>query len=256
MKARVELKVVLVVITISLAIIARFFGETHSMSLLNLEFRNAIQKGNGVHFEAAVINESPYTFHDVTISFHFICEDEVFYQKTLKIGNVPFFSKRKISIEIPKPPCYVVKILYSISTKAFYGLMKCSKKFSEVVNIASPRKETTFLIDSLPKKIKRSSILYITGKLIVKETGEPVANAKILVYDYDEGLGDDLLTYGYTDSNGYFRIPWVAKRVDFPDMDAEIYLVFEGNIRYLPARWPEEGYHKVLIYEPVYPPPG
>jgi len=253
---RLELKVVLVVMTILLAIVARFFGETYSLNSLNLEFRNAIQKGNGVYFEAAVTNESPYTFHDVMLSFHFVCEDEVFYQVTLKIGNVPFFSKRKVGIEVPKPPCHVVKILYSISMKTFYGLRECSKKFSEVVNIASPRKETMFLVDSLPKKVKRSSILYITGKLIVKETGEPIANAKILVYDYDEGLGDDLLTYGYTDSDGYFRISWFAKRVDFPDMDAEIYLVFEGNIRYLPARWPEEGYYKVLIYEPVYPPPG
>jgi len=44
-----------------------------------------------------------------------------------------------------------------------------------------------FIVDHLPSKAKRGGIVYITGKLVAKDIGEPVPYAKILVYDYDDG---------------------------------------------------------------------
>ena len=253
-----KLKICLTVLVITIALLFRIFNEVHAFNLVNVEFRNVVSNRDEVKLEVAVINESPYTYRDIVLEFKISCTNTSNYivDKVVKLGNVIFYSTRKFSITFPKPPCTNVNVKYSVNAHLAYGLLKHTKVRSVNINVGLTRKETMFIVNPLPSKAKRSSIVYITGRLVVKDIGNPVPHAKVLVYDYDDGVWDDLLAYGYTDSLGYFKISWVAKKVDFPDSDAEIYLVFEGNIRYLPSRWPEEGYHKIFVYEPIYPPPG
>ncbi|MCD6114495.1 MAG: hypothetical protein J7J78_04270 [Thermoprotei archaeon] len=253
-----KLRIVLAILAIIIALLLRVLNEIHAFNLVNVEFRNVVSDKDTIKLEAAIINESPYTYHGLILKFKISCTNmsDFSVNKTIKFENVFFYSTRKFSIVFTKLPCVNVNVKYSIEARLAYGLFKYAKIGSVNINVSLTRRETMFIVDPLPSKAKRSSIVYIAGKLIAKDTGEPVPHAKILVYDYDDGVWDDLLAYGYTDSSGYFRIPWVAKKVDFPDADAEIYLVFEGNIEYLPSRWPSEGYHKIFVYEPIYPPPG
>jgi len=66
-------------------------------------------------------------------------------------------------------------------------LFKYVKIGSVNINVGLTRRETMFIVDHLPSKAKRGGIVYITGKLVAKDIGEPVPYAKILVYDYDDG---------------------------------------------------------------------
>jgi len=252
-----KLKLALVTITIVIAVLFRVFNEVYAFNTVNVEFRNVISDEEVVKLEVAIINETPYTYRNLILEFKMTCNDIGYYDESeiVMLKNLPFYSTGKVSVKFPKPPCISVNVKYSVEAKLAYGLIEQVKAETTTINIGLTRKETMFIVDPLPNKARRNSVVYITGRLVVKNSGTPVPHAKILVYDYDDGVWDNLLAYGYTDSLGYFRIPWVAKNVDFADTDAEIYLVFEGNMEYLPSRWPEKGYHKILVYEPLYPPP-
>ncbi len=252
-----KLKLALVTITIVVAVLFRVFNEVYAFNMVNVEFRNVIGDEEVVKLEVTVINETPYIYRNLILAFKITCNNMRKYDESIvvRLKELFFYSTRTISVEFPKPPCISVNVKYSVEAELAYGLIKQVKAETITINIGLTRKETMFIVDSLPSKAKRNSIVFITGRLVAKSSGVPVPHARILVYDYDDGVWDDLLAYGYTDDLGYFRIPWVAKKVDFPDADAEIYLVFEGNTEYLPSKWPEEGYHKIFVYEPLYPPP-
>ena len=253
----IKLKVALAVLIVFTALSFRVLNEISSLNLVKVEFRNVVNAGETVKLEIAVANESPYTYRNFSLQLYASCMNlDYNVHKVVGLGSIRFYSTKKFTIILPKPPCTNINVKYSVEAHLTYGLLKIAKSGFIKIDTSITREETVFVVNPLPSKVKRNNVVYITGRLLTKNTKQPVPNAKILVYDYDDGVWDDLLTYGYTDHAGYFKILWVARKVDFPDSDAEIYLVFEGNIKYLPSRWPEKGYYRIFVYEPLYPPPG
>jgi hypothetical protein len=73
------------------------------------------------------------------------------------------------------------------------------------------------------------------GKLLEHNTGEPISDMNIRLYESDMGL-DDLIGSGKTVDNGQFNIEWKATKVDWRDRTAEVYVKFEGNADYGESR--------------------
>ena len=76
--------------------------------------------------------------------------------------------------------------------------------------------------------INEGEVLPISG-ILVDSQGYGLQNGIIYIKDEDAGSGDDDIVAIYTDENGEFYYPWVARTMDpFDDM-VEIYAVFEGT---------------------------
>ena len=76
--------------------------------------------------------------------------------------------------------------------------------------------------------INSGEILPISG-ILVDSQGYSLQNGIIYIKDEDTGSGDDDIVAIYTDENGEFYYPWIARTMDPFDDVVEIYAVFEGT---------------------------
>ena len=76
--------------------------------------------------------------------------------------------------------------------------------------------------------INKGEILPISG-ILVDSQGYGLQNGIIYIKDEDAGSGDDDIVAIYTDENGEFYYPWIARTMDPFDDVVEIYAVFEGT---------------------------
>ncbi|MEM4141089.1 MAG: hypothetical protein QXG36_08295, partial [Nitrososphaeria archaeon] len=68
-------------------------------------------------------------------------------------------------------------------------------------------------------------------RLIEAESGKPIPNMVIKIFDKDVGK-DDLLAIGHTNGDGFFNIEWEATKTDLLDNTVELFAKFEGNEDY------------------------
>lgn len=87
---------------------------------------------------------------------------------------------------------------------------------------------TTLTLDEPPKEAKVGEKMVFKGKLMVTATGKPLPNSPVNLYERDIGR-DDLLVEGATDAEGNYSLEWAAKKVDFFDDTAELYIRFIGD---------------------------
>ena len=87
---------------------------------------------------------------------------------------------------------------------------------------------TICTLDPPPTKARVGEKLVFKGKLAVVATGKPLPNSPVNLYERDIGK-DDLLVEGTTDAEGNYTIEWTAKKVDFFDDSAELYVRFIGD---------------------------
>ena len=87
---------------------------------------------------------------------------------------------------------------------------------------------TMIAVEELPEKVKVGEVVVFTGRVTETGDGKPLVSADVNVYDRDIGK-DDLLAGGQTDADGRYRIEWMARKIDFLDDSAEVYVKFEGD---------------------------
>ncbi len=87
---------------------------------------------------------------------------------------------------------------------------------------------TTITLEQLPSKVKTGERVVFAGRLAESESGRPLADAVVRLYERNIGK-DDLLVEAVTDAEGNYSIEWAAKKVDFFDDAAEVYVKFEGD---------------------------
>ncbi len=87
---------------------------------------------------------------------------------------------------------------------------------------------TTCTLDPPQAKAKVGERVVLKGRLTVTATGKPIPNAPVNLYERDIGK-DDLLIEGTTDAEGNYAIEWTARKVDFFDDTAELYVRFIGD---------------------------
>jgi hypothetical protein len=71
-------------------------------------------------------------------------------------------------------------------------------------------------------------MVVFTGRLAETESGRPLTNSMVRLYDRDIGK-NDLLGEGFTDTEGNYSIEWKARKVDFLDDAAEVFMKFKGD---------------------------
>lgn len=95
--------------------------------------------------------------------------------------------------------------------------------------------ETTLILDVLPSKAQKGSIVVFAGKLTSGNKG--VGGAKVIIYDSDRSfMKDDFMASGITEDDGTFNIRWEAKEMDWWDNTVEAYAKFEGTASHKPSR--------------------
>ena len=81
-----------------------------------------------------------------------------------------------------------------------------------------------------PTTAKKGTTLTFTGKLLTKDSGEPISDAKIDILDADRSfMKDDIMAFGTTAEDGSFSIDWTAKPMDWMDNTVEVYALFKGK---------------------------
>lgn len=109
--------------------------------------------------------------------------------------------------------------------------------------------ETTLVLDKPTRIVREGSIVTFSGKLLCcakGETEEPVAGAKVDIYESDRSfMNDDFLVSGNTGSDGTFVIGWNVKKTDWWDNTLEIYAKFEGTASLKPSR--SDQYRLVVV---------
>lgn len=81
-----------------------------------------------------------------------------------------------------------------------------------------------------PTTAKKGSTVTFTGKLLTKDSGEAIANAKVDILEADRSfMKDDYMGSGVTAKDGSFSIDWVAKPMDWWDNTVEVYALFKGK---------------------------
>ncbi len=88
--------------------------------------------------------------------------------------------------------------------------------------------QTVITVDYTPDKVKMGDVIVLTGQVTEKETRRSLDGATVCLYDRDIGK-DDLLCDTVTDAQGRYRLEWIARKVDFLDDKAELYIKFEGD---------------------------
>jgi len=115
-------------------------------------------------------------------------------------------------------------------------LIPCGTVISQVLLKKKPPMpmkplKTVLQLEEPPKRVKAGTVITLKGRLVEAETGKPVSNAQIKIFDEDVGR-DDLLATGTTDGNGVFSINWEAKTTDLLDNTVELYAKFDGDEEY------------------------
>ncbi|MBC7091726.1 MAG: mechanosensitive ion channel [Nitrososphaeria archaeon] len=91
--------------------------------------------------------------------------------------------------------------------------------------------KTLLVLEEPPKSVKTGTVLTLKGKLVEAESGKPIPNMIIKIFDEDISR-DALLATGNTDENGVFVINWQARTTDLFDNTVELYAKFEGTDDY------------------------
>ena len=87
----------------------------------------------------------------------------------------------------------------------------------------------THITINAPSVASEGQKITISGQLI-SEDGKPISYALIRIYDKDIG-GDDLLSWGFTDEYGYYKVTWNVSKVDIDDT-IELYAKFDGKYNF------------------------
>jgi small conductance mechanosensitive channel len=87
---------------------------------------------------------------------------------------------------------------------------------------------TTITLEQPPQKVRTGEMVMFKGRLAETESGRPLTNSSVRLYDRDIGK-DDLLGEALTNVEGNYSIEWKAKRVDFLDDAAEVFIKFKGD---------------------------
>ena len=81
-----------------------------------------------------------------------------------------------------------------------------------------------------PKTAKNGTTVTFTGKLLTKDSGEAVSDAKVDILEADRSfMKDDFMASGTTAEDGSFSIDWTAKPMDWWDNTNEVYALFKGK---------------------------
>ncbi len=81
-----------------------------------------------------------------------------------------------------------------------------------------------------PKTAKNGATVTFTGKLLTKDSGEAVSEAKVDILEADRSfMKDDIMASGTTAEDGSFNIDWKAKPMDWWDNTNEVYALFKGK---------------------------
>jgi hypothetical protein len=95
--------------------------------------------------------------------------------------------------------------------------------------------QTDLILDPLPSIVMDGSKIEFTGKIVERDTGDPVSDVNIRIYENDVVV-DDLIAFGKTGDNGRFNIEWKARKVELIGRTVELYAKFEGNADYRKSR--------------------
>lgn len=115
-------------------------------------------------------------------------------------------------------------------------LIPCGNVISQVLLKRKPPMQvkpikTLIVLETPPKNVKVGTVITLKGKLVEAESGKPIPNMTVKIFDEDIGR-DELLAAGKTDENGVFVINWEAKKTDPFDNTVELYAKFEGTDDY------------------------
>lgn len=84
-----------------------------------------------------------------------------------------------------------------------------------------------------PSSVYAGESITFIGTL--ESDGEPIANALIKIMEDDPLMSDQLLSSGFTNTNGAFSVSWQVTK-DSLETDFDIYATFDGDSNYLYAR--------------------
>ncbi|MEM2507554.1 MAG: mechanosensitive ion channel family protein [Nitrososphaeria archaeon] len=115
-------------------------------------------------------------------------------------------------------------------------LIPCGNVISQVLLKKKPPMQikplkTLLILEEPPKSVKAGTTITLKGRLIEAESGKPIPNMVIKIFDKDVGK-DDLLAIGHTNGDGFFNIEWEATKTDLLDNTVELFAKFEGNEDY------------------------
>jgi len=147
--------------------------------------------------------------------------------------------KFRFRLKAPNNQIVAVSEGYETKTSCINGV-KAVRKYSGAAIKDLTVGETTIVLDKPTKIVREGSIVTFSGKLLCCAKGEneePVAKAKVEIYESDRSFrNDDLLVSGNTGDDGTFSIGWKAKKMDWWDNTLEIYAKFEGTASLKPSR--------------------
>jgi len=163
----------------------------------------------------------------------------------IKVGEASFEVYKdvagKFRFRLKAPNDQIVAVSEGYETKA--GCMngvKAVRKYSGAAINDLTVGETTLILNEPTRIVKEGSIITFSGKLLCcakEETEEPVAGAKVDIYERDRSfMNDDYLASGNTRSDGTFNIGWKAKKMDWWDNRLDVYATFKGTASHKPSR--------------------
>jgi hypothetical protein len=146
------------------------------------------------------------------------------------------FTWEAVCIDDNEDPCIVELYSYFDGTDEFdrSWLLPTYKTL-----IVTDTIETILALDTPPSLVNEGDTVTFTGRLTRSDTGEGIAGQTIYIYDRDysnfDGIGDDVMGIGVTNSNGYYNIVWIAKDIDIQDDIMEAYAYFPGSDEFTPS---------------------
>jgi len=147
--------------------------------------------------------------------------------------------KFRFRLKAPNNQIVAVSEGYETKTSCMNGV-KAVRKYSGAAIKDLTVGETTLFLDKPTEIVREGSIITFSGKLLCcakDEIEEPVAGAKVDIYESDRSfMDDDYLVSGNTRSDGTFSMGWRAKKMDWWDNTLEIYAKFEGSTSLKPSR--------------------
>jgi len=142
---------------------------------------------------------------------------------------------------------YIVKVTYGTANRTAETIFEFGGSITTVTGNASGCELNTFgqvptiVLDDLGfNQIIAGETIVFTGRLVC-ENGYKHPNVEIIIYENKFGDTDSILVTTFTNTNGEFSVPWVAKTYDSIDSDGT---TIQAKFTSLPT---ESGLH----YEPV-----
>ncbi len=254
--------VLALIITLALGIgihLAQLNEIKNNLKVEGLRFKNidvtgdvaGIPTGIKLNLELLVQNPTSYTLDIERLTYNIYVEDRLLGEGTLQHLVIPAHSTHPIPVTLEISAADAISLLIDYIRSGglrikisgmidvpikLFGVMKfftvsAPYTVERQLTVSGIYIPTSLTLDTPPSVVEEGDVVVFTGRLIRADTGEPIANALIKIYDSDVEF-DDLMAQGYTDSNGYFSIRWVAKKMDPFDNTVEVYAKFEGSGRY------------------------